>query len=94
MCSSITPKKAWIYNTETNAEWRIRPFLPLRFTYLGLDLGKYYEYTMIGVPNRKYIWITSREPIMDDTLYVSLVEKAQIRCRYDVSRIQKIPQRY
>lgn len=84
----IYPQKAWINNMEMNAEWRIQPVWPLRFPYLVLDVGKEYEYTVIGVPNRKYIWIMSQEPEMDESLFASLVEKAQTRWGYKVSRIQ------
>jgi apolipoprotein D and lipocalin family protein len=90
----VYSQKAWIHNTETNAEWRIQPIWPLRFTYLVLDLGKEYDYTVIGVPNRKYIWIMAREPEMDESLYASLIEKARTLWGYDVSLIQKIPQKY
>jgi hypothetical protein len=64
-----------ITDPETNAEWRIQPVWPLRFPYLVLEVGKEYEYTVIRVPNRKYIWIMSRESEMDESLYASLSER-------------------
>jgi apolipoprotein D and lipocalin family protein len=89
----IYPQKAWIHDTRTNAEWRIQPVWPLKFAYLVLDLGEDYEYTVIGVPNRKYIWIMAREPEMDGALYSALVEKARTQWGYDAGAIQKVPQK-
>ncbi len=58
------PQKAWIYNTDTNAHWKVRPFWPLSFSYLIIALDPNYEWTAIGVPNEKYLWIMSRNPHM------------------------------
>jgi apolipoprotein D and lipocalin family protein len=55
------PQKGWIYNTKTNAHWKISPLWPLKFDYLIIALGKDYEWTAIGVPNQKYLWIMTRE---------------------------------
>jgi len=55
------PQKGWIYNTKTNAHWKVSPFWPLKFDYLIIALGQDYEWTAIGVPNQKYLWIMTRE---------------------------------
>ena len=57
------PQKAWITNEVTNATWKVSPFWPLRFTYLVIALDEVnYEWTAIGVPGQKYLWIMSRVP--------------------------------
>lgn len=57
------PQTAWITNESTNATWKVSPFWPLRFTYLIVALDEAnYEWTVIGVPNQKYLWIMSRNP--------------------------------
>lgn len=56
------PQKGWIYNSETNAHWKVSPFWPLKFDYLIIDLAKDYSWTVIGVPDGKYLWIMAREP--------------------------------
>ncbi|MFK7823451.1 MAG: lipocalin family protein [Oligoflexales bacterium] len=33
--------------------------------YWVMKIGNDYEYAVVGHPNRKYLWILSREPIMD-----------------------------
>lgn len=55
------PQKAWITN-EDNAHWDVQPFWPLKFDYLILAVSTDYEWTAIGVPNQKYLWIMSRKP--------------------------------
>jgi len=82
----VYPQKAWIHDARTNAEWRVQPVWPLRFAYLVLDVGEDYEYTVIGVPNRKYIWIMAREPEMDEELYAALVGRAVDR--WGTTRLQ------
>ena len=56
------PQKAWIANEQTNSTWKISPFWPLKFTYLVIALDQNYEWTVIGVPNKKYLWLMSRTP--------------------------------
>ena len=61
-------QKGWIYNTETNAEWRVRPLWPLKLPYYILELDDNYNYTVIGTNNYKYLWIMARNPQMDQDL--------------------------
>ena len=56
------PQKAFIENKQTNAHWKIQVWWPLRFSYLIVALDPNYEWTAIGVPDEKYLWIMSRTP--------------------------------
>lgn len=71
------PQKGWIYNQKTNATWKISPFWPLRFTYLVLALDPNYEWTAIGVPNQKYLWIMARRPTLPSAKIQEIIEKVQ-----------------
>ena len=94
---------AWVKDTKTRAEWRIRfnwdTFLgnipiPLHFGYYVLDLdSENYSYTVVGHPNRNLLWIMSREKTMSDSLYHTLVNRAKEQ-GYDVSRIVRLPETY
>ena len=55
------PQKGWIYNQTTKAHWKVSPFWPLKLDYLIVALDKDYQWTAIGVPNQKYLWIMSRD---------------------------------
>jgi len=42
----------------------------------------------VGHPNRKYLWILSRTPQMDDALYQRILEKLQ-KQSYDISKLMR-----
>jgi apolipoprotein D and lipocalin family protein len=55
--------------------------------YWILEVGEHYEYAMIGVPSRDYLWILSRTPTMDKALLSSLVAHAKDK-KFDTSRLE------
>jgi apolipoprotein D and lipocalin family protein len=46
----------------TPGEWRVRPIWPLSLAYLILELGPDYDYTVIGHPSKRWVWVLSRKP--------------------------------
>lgn len=62
-----------IVNDPVQTEWAISPKLigfhvPLGISYLVLHLAPDQSYTMVGVPDRKYLWImTRRKPSKSDS---------------------------
>jgi apolipoprotein D and lipocalin family protein len=61
--------KARVVDTETNAKLKVSFFWPFSGDYWIIDLGEKYDYAVIGHPTRKYLWILSRTPQMDENLY-------------------------
>jgi len=58
----------------------------LKVSFFGPFYGGYhvivldkdgYEYAMVSGPNRDFLWILAREPVIDDTLLDELVEQAR-----------------
>ena len=45
--------------------------------YWIIDLDPDYRTALVGTPNRRYLWILSRSPHLDDATYQRLVGKAQ-----------------
>jgi apolipoprotein D and lipocalin family protein len=84
-------QKGWIYNEETNAEWRIQPLWPLKLPYYIMELGDNYDYTVIGTNNYKYLWIMSRTPLMDMGILSEIINR-MIALGYDSSKIIMMPQ--
>jgi len=78
--------KAWVVDTSTNAKLKVSFFWPFSGDYWIIDLGKDYEYAVIGHPNRKYLWILSRTKIMDTSLYDRILDRL-IEQHYDVSKL-------
>lgn len=68
--------KAKIVDRTTNAKLKVTFFWPFYGDYWILDLGSNYEYAVVGDPSRKYLWILSRTPRMDEELYQRLLQKS------------------
>jgi len=83
----------FIFNTETNAEWRMQFLWPFKAPFLIIDLADDYSHTVVGVPNRKYVWIMARKPYLPDENYKAIIQKLS-EAGYDVTKIQKIPQEW
>ena len=71
--------KAKVVDKTTNAKLKVTFFWPFYGDYWILDLGENYEYAVVGAPNRKYLWILSRSPQMDETVYRQLLAKMAAR---------------
>jgi len=62
-------------------------FLPMVWgDYQIIELGPDYEFSVVGTPDRKNLWILARTPKLDADLYRSLVDKAKAQ-GFDVSRL-------
>lgn len=84
--------KAWIIDAKTNAKLKVSFFWPFAGNYWILELGKDYEYAVVGDPSRKYLWILSRTPQMDGTDYDGLLKRLQ-DMGFDISKLEKNPQK-
>ena len=78
--------KAWIVDKETNARLKVSFFWPFAGDYWIIDLGENYEYAVVGHPGRKYLWILSRPPEMEDHVYKSILGRLQ-KQEYDTSKL-------
>ncbi len=68
---------AWVVDSSSNAKLKVSFFWPFRGDYWIIELGREYEYAVVGTPNRKYFWILSRTRSMDDSLYQAILERAR-----------------
>lgn len=68
---------AKVVDKVTGAKLKVTFFWPFYGDYWIIDLGEDYEYAVVGTPNRKYLWILSRTPKMDDKLYSRLIESVK-----------------
>ena len=82
----------WVHDEATRAEWRVRPFWPLRLAYLILEIGPDYGYTVIGHPSKRYVWIMARQPSLDPAT-LTAIRRRLAAVGYDVDQIQIVPQR-
>ena len=84
--------KAWVVDKQSNAKLKVSFFWPFSGDYWIIDLGKDYEYAVIGHPKRKYLWILSRSPQMDEKVYQEILSRLN-KQDYDTTKLIKSPQR-
>ena len=89
----IYKPKGFIYNNETNAEWRMQFLWPFKLPFLIIDLAEDYRYTAIGYPSREYVWIMSREPNISNEDYLNIIENL-VSLGYDIKKIKKVIQKW
>ena len=82
--------KAKVVDKSTGAKLKGTFFWPFSADYWIIDLGKTYDYAVVGTPNRKYLWMLNRTPQMDDALFSQLVESAKSK-GFDVNKLIKTP---
>jgi apolipoprotein D and lipocalin family protein len=88
------PQTAWIHDKNTNAHWKISLWwLPFDLDYLIIDLDTDYQWTVVGVPNQKYLWVMSRKPEMDDALLSKILTEVKNK-GYDISEVNRVPQKW
>jgi apolipoprotein D and lipocalin family protein len=78
--------KAKVIDKNTGAKLKVTFFWPFSADYWIIYLGKDYDYAVVGTPNRKYLWILSRTPQMDDRLFSQLIESVKSK-GFDVSNL-------
>jgi apolipoprotein D and lipocalin family protein len=84
--------KAFVVEGSNNAKLRVQFFWPFRGDYWILELDKEkYEYAVVGAPDRKYLWILSRTPKMDEKIYTMLIDRCKSK-GFDVNKIVKTNQ--
>jgi apolipoprotein D and lipocalin family protein len=88
------PQTAWVHNESTKAHWKISLWwLPFNLDYLIIDLDKDYQWTVVGVPNQKYLWVMARKPEMDDVLLSKILTEVKNK-GYDTSEVNRVPQKW
>jgi apolipoprotein D and lipocalin family protein len=80
--------KAKVVDKNTGAKLKVTFFWPFSADYWIIDLGKDYDYAVVGTPNRRYLWILSRTPQMDDMLFSQLIESVKSK-GFDVNNLIK-----
>lgn len=75
-----------------NALWGMRFIWPFKAEYVIAWVDADYSETIIARSARDYVWVMARTPQLSEDRYVSLIARVQ-DMGYDVSKIQRVPQR-
>ncbi len=78
--------RAKVIDKKSGAKLKVTFFWPFYGDYWIIDLGKDYDYAVVGTPNRKYLWILSRTPQIADELFSQLIESVKSK-GFDVSKL-------
>jgi apolipoprotein D and lipocalin family protein len=89
----VTESSGWakVVDQKTNSKLKVTFFWPFFGDYWIIDLGANYEYAVIGEPSRKYLWILSRAPKMDDAVYAGIANRLKDK-GYDASKLERMKQ--
>ncbi|MBN2325266.1 MAG: lipocalin family protein [Spirochaetes bacterium] len=90
--SSRATGTAWVVDPEEPGKLKVTFFWPFASDYwiIALD-SEEYRYAMVAGSDKKYLWILSREPVMDGRLYDELVESARMM-GFETDLLYKVPQ--
>lgn len=83
--------KAFVQKASGNAKLKVQFFWPFRGKYWIIDLANDYSYAVVSHPNKKYLWILSRSPKMDENSYRQILDKLKDK-GFDLSKIKKTEQ--
>jgi len=67
--------KAFVESNSGNAKLKVQFFWPFTGKYWIIDLADDYSYAVVSHPNKKYLWILSRTPKMNDTFYQQILSR-------------------
>ena len=80
--------KAFITKNSGNAKLKVQFFWPFKGKYWIIDLANDYSYAVVGHPNKKYLWILSREPLMNEETYNQILSRLKEK-GFDLSKLQQ-----
>jgi len=83
--------KAFIEKNSGNAKLLVQFFWPFKGKYWIIDLANDYSYAVVSHPNKKYLWILSREPKMKEEVYSQIINRLKEK-GFDLTKIKKTAQ--
>ena len=83
--------KAFVQKGSGNAKLKVQFFFPFRGKYWIIDLADDYSYAVVSHPKKKYLWILSRTPKMDDAVYQKIIARLEEK-GFDLTKLQKTEQ--
>ena len=83
--------KATAVEGSNNSKLKVSFFWPFKGDYWIIELAPDYSYVVVGDPARKYLWILSRTPKMDENIYQQLLVKIRQK-EFDITKLKKTAQ--
>ena len=83
--------RARVPDPAESAKLEVSFFGPFWGSYWVIDLGEDYEYAVVGGPSRDFLWILSRTPTMEESVYQGILGRLRAN-GYTLDELQKTPQ--
>lgn len=83
--------KAFVVENSGNAKLKVQIFWPLKGDYWIIELADDYSYTVVSNPDMDSLWILSRTPDMDETVYQGILSRLKDK-GFDLEKLKKTPQ--
>lgn len=80
--------RARVIDKQSRAKLEVSFFRPFWGDYWIIDLGRDYEYAVVGHPSRDYLWILSRAPVMDAPVYDGILARLTAQ-GYETHRLNR-----
>ena len=87
-----TPR-GFVIDAHSNAVWGMQFVWPIKADYRIIYLTDDYSQTVIARQQRDYVWVMARMPSISDEDYQRMLNLIAGQ-GYDVSKVQKVPQRW
>jgi len=85
--------RGFVRDHESNAIWGMQFVWPIKAEYLIAHVDAAYTETIIARSRRDYVWIMARTPQIPEVDYARL-ERKVADLGYDVSKLERVPQRW
>lgn len=85
--------KGFVVDKSSNALWAMRFVWPIKADYRIVYVDEGYNMTIIGRQKRDFVWIMARTPTLSDHDYDRLESMVE-SLGYDLSKLQRVPQRW
>jgi apolipoprotein D and lipocalin family protein len=83
--------RARVPDLAESAKLEVSFFGPFWGDYWVIDLGEEYEYAVVGNPSRDFLWILSRTPTMEESVYQGILLRLRAN-GYTLDELQKTTQ--
>jgi apolipoprotein D and lipocalin family protein len=83
--------KAFVEKNSGNAKLNVQFFWPFKGKYWIIDLAEDYSYAVVSHPNKKYLWILSRTPKMNEAVYLQITSRLKEK-GFDLTKLNITPQ--
>lgn len=74
-----------------NSKLKVSFFWPFTGDYWILKLDPQYRWSLVGTPDRRYLWLLSRSPQMEPATYQAILQTAR-QLGFDTNRVQRTKQ--